>query len=46
MTKETKNTVSAETIVENLKEFAETLHDIAKMGCCIFYSKEILGNLR
>lgn len=30
MTKETKNTVSAETIVENLKEFAETLHDGSK----------------
>lgn len=30
MTKETKNTVSAETIVENLKEFAETLHDESK----------------
>lgn len=30
MTKETKNTVSSETIVENLKEFAETLHDESK----------------
>ena len=30
MTKETKNTVSAETIVENLKEFAEALHDASK----------------
>lgn len=30
MTKETKNTVSTETIVENLKEFAETLHDESK----------------
>lgn len=30
MTKETKNTVSAETIVENLKEFVETLHDESK----------------
>lgn len=28
MTKETKNTVSAETIVENLKEFAEALDEI------------------
>lgn len=26
MTKETENTVSAETIVENLKEFANKLH--------------------
>lgn len=30
MTKETKNTVSAETIVENLKEFANKLHDDSK----------------
>lgn len=30
MTKETKNTVSAETIVENLKEFANKLHDNSK----------------
>lgn len=30
MTKETKNAVSAETIVENLKEFAEALHDASK----------------
>lgn len=30
MTKETKNTVSAETIVENLKELAEILHDESK----------------
>lgn len=30
MTKETKNTASAKTIVENLKEFAETLHDESK----------------
>ena len=35
MTKETKNTVSAETIVENLKEFAEGLHDASKKA--IFY---------
>lgn len=32
MTKETKNTVSAETIVENLKEFANKLHDDSKGG--------------
>ena len=32
MTKETKNTVSAETIVENLKEFAEALHGAGKKG--------------
>ena len=36
MTKETKNTVSAETIVENLKEFAETLHDESKEGMLHF----------
>lgn len=36
MTKETKNTVSAETIVENLKEFAEGLHDASKKAT--FYS--------
>nr|DAN36133.1 MAG TPA: hypothetical protein [Caudoviricetes sp.] len=36
MTKETKNTVSAETIVENLKEFAETLHDESKEGMVHF----------
>ncbi len=30
MTKETKNAVSAETIVENLKEFVEALHDASK----------------
>ena len=35
MTKETKNTVSAETIVENLKEFAEALHDASNKA--IFY---------
>ena len=32
MTKETKNTVVAETIVENLKEFATELHQQAKDG--------------
>lgn len=32
MTKETKNTVVAETIVENLKEFAMELHHSAKEG--------------
>lgn len=32
MTKETKNTVAAETIVENLKEFATELHQQAKEG--------------
>lgn len=36
MTKETKNTVSAETIVENLKVFAEGLHDASKK--VMFYS--------
>lgn len=36
MTKETKNTVLAETIVENLKEFVEALHDASKKA--MFYS--------
>lgn len=35
MTKETKNTVLAETIVENLKVFAEGLHDAGKKA--MFY---------
>lgn len=43
MTKETKNTVSAETIVENLKEFAETLHDNSKDGMLHFLLK---GDIR
>ena len=38
MTKETKNTVSAETIVENLKEFAETLHDECKEAMIYYLS--------
>lgn len=38
MTKETKNTVSAETIVENLKEFAETLHDESKEAMFYYLS--------
>ncbi len=41
MTKETK-TVSAETIVENLKGSPTNYMIIAKMGCCIFYSKEMM----
>lgn len=32
MTKETKNTVAAETIVENLKKFATELHQLAHEG--------------
>lgn len=36
MTKETKNTVSAETIVENLKEFVNKLHDDSKGGMVSF----------
>ena len=43
MTKETKNTVPAETIVENLKEFAETLHDNSKDGMLHFLLK---GDIR
>lgn len=43
MTKETKNTVSAETIVENLKEFANKLHDDSKDGMLYFLLK---GDIR
>jgi hypothetical protein len=40
MTKETKNTVSAETIVENLKEFAEALHDAGKKAMLYYLLTE------
>ena len=40
MTKETKNTVSAETIVENLKEFVETLHDASKKAMLYYLLTE------
>ena len=40
MTKETKNTVSAETIVENLKEFAEALHDAGKKAMIYYFLTE------
>ncbi|MFS8952763.1 hypothetical protein QM965_08615 [Streptococcus oralis subsp. tigurinus] len=43
MTKETKNAVSAETIVENLKEFANKLHDDSKGGMLHFLLK---GDIR
>ena len=43
MTKQTKNTVSAETIVENLKEFANKLHDNIKDGMLHFLLK---GDIR
>ncbi|MDS2766820.1 Uncharacterised protein [Streptococcus pneumoniae] len=43
MTKETKNTVSAETIVENLKEFANKLHDDSKGGMIHFL---LTGDIR
>ena len=43
MTKETKNAVSAETIVENLKEFANKLHDDSKDGMLHFLLK---GDIR
>lgn len=39
MTKETKNTVAAETIVENLKEFANELHDDSKEAMLHFLLK-------
>lgn len=44
MTKETKNAVSAETIVENLKEFAETLHDESKEAMLYYLSAENVSN--
>lgn len=40
MTKETKNTVSAETIVENLKEFANKLHDDSKKAMLYYLLTE------
>ena len=40
MTKETKNAVSAETIVENLKEFVETLHDASKKAMLYYLLTE------
>lgn len=40
MTKETKNTVSAETIVENLKEFVEALHDASKKAMLYYLLTE------
>jgi hypothetical protein len=40
MTKETKNAVSAETIVENLKEFAEALHDAGKKAMLYYLLTE------
>nr|DAY20851.1 MAG TPA: hypothetical protein [Caudoviricetes sp.] len=46
MTKETKNTVSAETIVENLKEFAETLHDESKEAMLYYLSAKNASNFK
>ncbi|ORJ31809.1 hypothetical protein ATE37_07200 [Streptococcus oralis subsp. tigurinus] len=46
MTKETKNTVSAETIVENLKEFAEALHDASKKAMFYFLLTENTNGLK
>ena len=40
MTKETKNAVSAETIVENLKEFVEALHDASKKAMLYYLLTE------
>ena len=45
MTKETKNTVSAETIVENLKEFAEALHDAGKKQCYTIFLSYLKHNI-
>lgn len=46
MTKETKNTVSAETIVENLKEFAEALHDAGKKGMLYYLLTEDIDRFK
>lgn len=46
MTKETKNTVSAETIVENLKEFAEALHDAGKKAMLYYLLKEDIDRFK
>ncbi len=46
MTKETKNTVSAETIVENLKEFAETLHDESKEAMLYYLLAKNASNFK
>ena len=46
MTKETKNAVSAETIVENLKEFAETLHDESKEAMLYYLLAENVSNFK
>lgn len=40
MTKETKNAVSAETIVENLKGFAEALHDASNKAMLYYLLTE------
>lgn len=46
MTKETKNAVSAETIVENLKEFAETLHDESKEAMLYYLSAKNVSKFK
>ena len=46
MTKETKNTVSAETIVENLKEFAETIHDESKEAMLYYLSAKNVSKFK
>lgn len=46
MTKETKNTVSAETIVENLKEFAEALHDAGKKAMLYYLLTEDIDGFK
>ncbi|HEW0139536.1 TPA: hypothetical protein V0499_002047 [Streptococcus pneumoniae] len=46
MTKETKNTVSAETIVENLKEFAEALHDAGKKAMLYYLLTEDIDRFK
>ncbi|QBX26360.1 hypothetical protein Javan318_0020 [Streptococcus phage Javan318] len=46
MTKETKNTVSAETIVENLKEFVEALHDASKKAMLYYLLAEDIDRFK
>nr|DAR10873.1 MAG TPA: hypothetical protein [Caudoviricetes sp.] len=46
MTKETKNAVSAETIVENLKEFVEALHDAGKKGMLYYLLREDIDGFK
>ena len=46
MTRETKNAVAAETIVENLKEFADTLHSESKEAMLHFLLTNDIGKFK